>query len=189
MRNIKLLAMILTFCMALTFLGGCSGGASAPTTEEPTTTTTAAPTPTPTPEPTPTPTPPPAIEKWTTDEKLIGTYYRYSTGILTYYVFNDDNTGLIISMLNGVDNNGESCIHTHAVTEFKYSVISEGMIRIVCAPNEKTRGKGKVTYYKDEYNQSQDNSCYFDIKYKFVKLGLELDFMDKSSTLTFSKEL
>lgn len=180
MRNTKLLAMILTFCIALTFLGGCSGGASAPTTEEPTTTTTAAPTPTP--EPTPTPTPTPPVEKWATDEKLIRTWFCYDNlNILNTYSFHDDNTGLIVTMMTVEDGKTkEKRVDTYVI-EFKYSVISEGMIRMFKAPSAK--GEGMVTGY--------DDSNFLDVKYKFVGQSLQLEFLHEysSDVKIFTKEM
>ena len=135
MRKTKLITMLLMFGMALTVFAGCAGGISAPTTEEPTTTTTtAAPTstPTPTPEPTSTPTPTPVVEEWATDEKLIGTWiYDNKSGVVISYTFNDDNTGLLVNSYPTVDwQTKEESIKT-TETEIKYSVIGEGMIRIV----------------------------------------------------------
>ena len=163
MRKTKLLAMLLMFGMALTVLAGCAGGISAPTTEEPTTTTTtAAPTstPTPTPEPTSTPTPTPVVEEWATDEKLIGTwiYNNDKSGVAISYTFNDDNTGLLVNTYPTVDwQTKEQSIKT-TETEIKYSVIGEGMIRIVTGEDR-----------------------FIDYEYKFVKQGLQLEDSDHYS--------
>jgi hypothetical protein len=156
MRKTKMLAILLMLGMALNVLAGCAGGASEPTTEEPTTTTTAVPTtdPTPTPEPTPTPAPTPPVEKWATDERLSDkTWFRIkdSMGFKISYVFNHDNTGFIISWMNTVDKQGEDYITTF-VRHFKYSVIDEGKIRIV-------------------YNENME---YEDLKYVFSKDLLQL---------------
>ena len=158
MRNIKLLAMILTFFMALTFLGGCSGGASAPTTEEPTTTTTAAPTPTP--EPTPTPTPTPPVEKWATDERLYLnglSWFVSGSGQYTVWTFDKNNTGFIFTMLAAAEEEGG--FHCMQPIVFKYSVISDGKIRIV---------------YSDE--------TYNDYKYEIDGKYLQLERMDSNDT-------
>ena len=160
--------MLLMFGMALTVFAGCAGGISAPTTEEPTiTTTTAAPTstPTPTPEPTSTPTPTPVVEEWATDEKLIGTWiYDNKSGVVISYTFNDDNTGLLVNSYPTVDwQTKEESIKT-TETEIKYSVIGEGMIRIVTGEDR-----------------------FIDYEYKFVKQGLQLEDSDHYSRNIYKK--
>ena len=168
MRKTKLITMLLMFGMALTVFAGCAGGISAPTTEEPTTTTTtAAPTstPTPTPEPTSTPTPTPVVEEWATDEKLIGTWiYDNKSGVVISYTFNDDNTGLLVNSYPTVDwQTKEESIKT-TETEIKYSVIGEGMIRIVTGEDR-----------------------FIDYEYKFVKQGLQLEDSDHYSKNVYKK--
>lgn len=164
MRNKKLLAMLLTICMVLTIFAGCDGGASAPTTEEPTTTTTAAPTstPTPTPEPTSTPAPTPVIEKWATDDKLIGTWFCHDdSNIIQSYTFNDDNTGLLVTIMTVTDGETKEQKVRTTVTEIKWSVISEGMVRMSYIFNDKER--------------------FTDFEYKFVEQGLQIEYPDASS--------
>ena len=168
MRKTKMLAVLLMFGMALTVFAGCAGDISAPTTEEmTTTTTTAAPTstPTPTPEPTSTPTPTPVVENWATDEKLIGTWaYENGSGVVITYTFNEDNTGLLVNSYPTVDwQTKEESIKT-TETEIKYSVISEGMIRIVTGEDR-----------------------YIDYEYKFVKQGLQLEDSDHYSRNVYKK--
>ena len=164
MRSLKLLATILTFCMVLTVFAGCAVGTSAPTTEDPTTTTSAAPTstPIPTPEPTSTPAPTSAIEVWDTDDNLIGTWFCYGEdNLIQSYTFNDDNTGLFISMMTVVNGEtNEKHIETRAL-EIKYSVISEGLIRVVYMYN----GKESVS----------------DFEYEFVEQGLQMENLKASS--------
>ena len=160
--------MLLMFGMALTVFAGCASGISAPTTEEPTTTTTTAPptsTPTPTPEPTSTPTPTPVVEAWATDEKLIGTWtYDNKSGVVISYTFNDDNTGLLVNSYPTVDwQTKEQSIKT-TETEIKYSVIGEGMIRIVTGEDR-----------------------FIDYEYKFVKQGLQLEDSDHYSRNIYKK--
>ena len=173
MRNTKLLAMFITFCMVLIVFAGCSGGTSAPTTEEPTTTTTAAPTPTP--EPTAKPTPTPPVEKWVTDERLCGTsWFRSDSGMYTVWTFKDNNTGYIFTMFAAEE--GEDYYNGQYPLVFKYSVISDGIIRIVYS--DETRS----TYsYLKEY---QDYKYGFDVKY------LQLESMnpnDTTGTMKFSR--
>ena len=167
MRRIKLLAMVLSLGMILSGFAGCAGSASAPTTEEPTTTTTAAPTstPTPTPEPTSTPTPTPLVEEWVTDEKLIGTWtYDSGGGVVISYTFNEDNTGLLLNSYPVVDWQTKEESFKTTETEIKYSVIGEGMIRIITGEDR-----------------------YIDYEYKFVKQGLQLEDSDHYSKNVYKK--
>ncbi len=164
MRSLKLLATIFTFCMVLTVFAGCAVGTSAPTTEEPTTTTTAAPTstPIPTPEPTSTPTPTPVFEEWATDDKLVGTWFCHDdSNMILSYTFNDDNTGLLVTMIPVVDGETKEERVSTTATEIMYTVTSDGMIRMVYMFN------GKETTWE--------------IEYKFVDQGLQIEYPNASS--------
>ena len=138
MRKTKLLAMLLMSGMILNIFTGCASGISTQTIEQTTTTTTVAQTstPTPTPEPTSTPTPTPVFEKLATDEKLIGTsWFTIKNRVIGTYTFKEDNTGFVVTMIPVVDGQtNEESIRT-TVTEFQYSIIDEGMIRIYISEN------------------------------------------------------
>ena len=160
MRKEKLLAMLLMLGMALNVFVGCSGGTSAPTTEEVTTTTTVAPTPTPTPEPTATPTPTPPFEKLVIDERLCeSSWFSKSNGVYSIWTFNKNNTGYVFSMIHLADGDGYY-FQGMKPLYFDYSVISDGVIRLA---------------YSDGRNQ--------DYQYDISKDTMMLKYMDSDTTL------
>ena len=167
MRKLKLMAMMLILCMALSAISGCAGNTPETTTEEPTTTTTAAPTSTPTPthEPTSTPTPTPCVDEWVIDEKLVGTWaYEPGENLSVTYTFNDDNTGLLVQTVPTLDMKTKEQGTKTTETEIKYSIISEGVIRIIT------------------------NDRYVDYEYKFVKKNLQLEDVDHYSKTIYKKK-